>query len=110
MNCPAKASTQIMIAIDEIFGNIARYAYTPDIGKATVRLSVEKDPLSVIIVFIDHGKPFNPLEHADPNVHATVQERKVGGLGIFLVKKTMNMVEYDYKDGKNILTIKKNIS
>ena len=55
-------------------------------------------------------KPFNPLEHADPNVHATVQERKVGGLGIFLVKKTMNMVEYDYKDGKNILTIKKNIS
>ena len=110
MNCPAKASTQIMIAIDEIFGNIARYAYTPDIGKATVRLSVEKDPLAVIIAFIDHGKPFNPLEHADPNVHATVQERKVGGLGIFLVKKTMNMVEYDYKDGKNILTIKKNIS
>ena len=110
MNCPTKASTQIMIAIDEIFGNIARYAYTPDIGKATVRISVEKDPLAVIIAFIDHGKPFNPLEHADPNVHATVQERKVGGLGIFLVKKTMNMVEYDYKDGKNILTIKKNIS
>ena len=109
LDCPLKASTQIMIAIDEIFGNIARYAYSPDIGKATVQLNVEKDPLSVIIVFIDNGKPFNPLEQADPDIHASVQERKQGGLGIFLVKKTMNMVEYEYKDGKNILTIKKNL-
>lgn len=109
LNCPMKATTQIMIAIDEIFGNIARYAYTPDIGKATVQLSVENDPLSVIIAFIDNGKPFNPLEQAEPDVHASLQERKEGGLGIFLVKKTMNMVEYEYKDGKNILTIKKNL-
>ena len=110
LNCPIKASTQIKVAIDEIFGNIARYAYNPDIGKATVRVSVEKDPLSVVIVFIDNGKPFNPLEQADPNVRASAKERKEGGLGIFIVKKTMNMVEYDYKDGKNILTIKKNLN
>ena len=110
LNCPIKASTQIKVAIDEIFGNIARYAYNPDIGKATVRVSVEKDPLSVVIVFIDNGKPFNPLEQADPNVRASAKERKEGALGIFIVKKTMNMVEYDYKDGKNILTIKKNLN
>ena len=73
-------------------------------------MSVEKDPLSVVIVFIDNGKPFNPLEQADPNVRASAKERKEGGLGIFIVKKTMNMVEYDYKDGKNILTIKKNLN
>ena len=109
LNCPVKAQTQIAIAIDELFGNIARYAYTPDIGKATVRFAVDENPLSVIITFIDHGVPFNPLEQAQPDIHATAEERPIGGLGIFLVKKSMNMVEYAYKNGQNILTIKKTI-
>ena len=106
-NCPIKAQTQISIAIDELFGNIARYAYSPDIGKATVRLEVVDDPLAVIITFIDRGKPFNPLEQAEPDIHMSAKQRSIGGLGIFLVKKTMDMLDYKYKDGKNILTIKK---
>ena len=108
-NCPPKAQTQIAIVIDELFGNIARYAYTPDMGDATVQLEIEDDPLSVIITFIDNGKPFNPLEHKSPDVTAPAEERGIGGLGIYLVKKTMNMVEYEYKDGQNVLTVKKDI-
>ena len=110
LSCPAKAETQIAIAIDELFGNIARYAYYPKIGQATVRVEVENNPLSVIITFIDNGVPFNPLEIEEPDVKASAEERKIGGLGIFLVKKTMNLVEYEYKDGHNILKIKKNLA
>ena len=109
LDCPLKAQTQIAIAIDELFGNIARYAYSPDIGKATVFLEVEDDPLSVIITFVDNGKPFNPLMQTDPDIHLSADEREIGGLGIFLVKKTMNLVEYEYRDGQNILRIKKNL-
>lgn len=110
LDCPVKAHTQIAIVIDELFGNIARYAYTPDIGQATVQVEVEDNPLSVIITFIDHGVPFNPLEQAEPDTHASAKERAIGGLGIYLVKKTMNLVEYEYRDGQNILKIKKNIN
>lgn len=110
LNCPAKAEMQIIVAIDELFGNIARYAYSPKIGKATVRVEIEDDPLSVIITFIDNGVPFNPLELDDPDTDAPADERKIGGLGIFMVKKTMNMVEYEYSQGQNILKIKKNLS
>lgn len=109
LDCPLKAQTQIDIAIDELFGNIARYAYQPEIGNATVRLEVENDPLSVVITFIDNGVPFNPLEQEEPDVTASAKDRKIGGLGIFLVKKTMNLVEYEYNNGQNILKIKKNI-
>lgn len=106
--CPMKAQTQIAIVIDELFGNIARYAYTPDIGDATVQLEIEEEPLSVIITFIDNGVPFNPLEQKNPDVTASAEERGIGGLGIYLVKKTMNLVEYEYRDGQNVLTVKKN--
>ncbi len=109
LDCPLKAQTQIDIAIDELFGNIARYAYTPDIGKATVQFAVEENPLEVTITFIDNGVPFNPLESPNPDVHLSAEERPTGGLGIFLVKKSMNLVEYKYENGQNILRIKKNI-
>ena len=109
LDCPLKARRQIDIAIDELFGNIARYAYSPDVGKATVRFSVEENPLEVTITFIDTGIPFNPLEKSNPDTHLSAEERPIGGLGIFLVKKSMDMVEYEYKNGQNILKIKKNI-
>ena len=104
-----KARRQIDVAIDELFGNIARYAYSPDVGKATVRFSVEENPLEVTITFIDNGIPFNPLEKSNPDTHLSAEERPIGGLGIFLVKKSMDLVEYEYKNGQNILKIKKNI-
>ncbi len=109
LDCPVKARRQIDVAIDELFGNIARYAYSPDVGKATVRFSVEENPLEVTITFIDNGIPFNPLEKSNPDTHLSAEERPIGGLGIFLVKKSMDLVEYEYKNGQNILKIKKNI-
>lgn len=107
LNCPMKAQMQIEIAIDELFGNIANYAYNPNIGQATVRVEIENDPLAVIITFMDGGVPFDPLKKADPDVTLSAEEREIGGLGIFLVKKSMDDISYEYKDGKNILKIKK---
>ena len=93
--------------IDELFGNIAHYAYDPNVGPATVRVEVPKEPLSVIITFIDNGVPYDPLKKADPDITLSADDREVGGLGIFLVKKTMDDVSYEYKNGQNILRIKK---
>ncbi len=108
LDCPMKAQMQIDIAIDELFGNIAHYAYNPETGDATVRVEVTEDPLAVIITFIDNGVPYDPLAKADPNTTLTADEREIGGLGIFMVKKTMDDITYEYKDGQNILKIKKN--
>ena len=108
-NCPVKAMTQIDIAIDELFGNIANYAYHPNIGSATVRIEVAEKPLAVIITFVDNGIPYDPLAKEDPDVTKSADERQIGGLGIYIVKKSMDEIIYEYKDGKNILKIKKKI-
>jgi len=90
LDCPLKIQMQIDIAIDEIFSNIAQYAYNPDVGPATVRVEVAEDPLSVIITFIDGGVPYDPLAAADPNTKLSAEERSIGGLGIYIVKKSMD--------------------
>ena len=107
INCPIKAKMQIDIAIDELFGNIAHYAYKPETGPATVRVEVTETPISVIVTFIDHGIPYDPLKKDDPDVTLSAEERAIGGLGIFMVKKTMDEITYEYKDGQNILSIRK---
>ena len=109
LECPLKAQMQIDIAIDELFGNIAHYAYDPLTGPATVRVEVDEDPMAVIITFIDHGKPYDPLAVKDPDVTLNADQREVGGLGVFLVKKTMDEITYEYKNGQNILRIRKNM-
>ena len=109
LDCPPKILIQIDIAIDELFGNIANYAYNPETGPATVQVEVEEDPLAVVITFIDKGIPYDPLAAEDPDVTLSAEERKIGGLGVFLVKQTMDDVTYEYKDGHNILKIKKNM-
>lgn len=109
LDCPVKAQMQIDIAIDELFGNIAHYAYQPGVGPATVRVEVVQDPLSVVITFIDQGVPYDPLAKADPDVTLSAEEREIGGLGIYMVKKTMDAITYEYKDGQNILTLKKRL-
>ena len=106
-DCPMKTQMQIELAVEEIYVNIANYAYSPEVGRAKVRVEVDDDPLKVSITFIDHGKPYDPLAKEDPDVTLSAQERQIGGLGIFLTKQTMDDVEYEYKDGQNILTIKK---
>ena len=108
-DCPMKAAMQIDLAVDEIFANISNYAYNPDVGKAKIICAVENNPLRVEISFEDNGIPYNPLEKDDPDITLSADERQIGGLGIFLVKKNVDTVEYRYEDGKNILTIKKEI-
>ena len=110
LDCPMKAQMQIDIAIDELFGNIAHYAYNPEVGSATVRVEVTEDPLAVIITFIDKGVPYDPLAKADPDTTLSAEEREIGGLGIYMVKKSMDEITYEYKDGQNILKIKKNLN
>ncbi len=109
IECPMKAQMQIDIAIDELFGNIAHYAYNPETGPATVRVEVTEEPISVVITFIDHGVPYDPLKKDDPDITLSAEERAIGGLGVFMVKKTMDEISYEYRDGKNILRIKKNM-
>ncbi len=107
--CPMKVQMQIAIAVEEIFVNIAHYAYKPVEGDATIRCEVGGDPLEVTIQFLDHGKPYNPLAKEDPDITLSAEERQIGGLGIFMVKKSMDSLDYEYQDGKNILTIKKSL-
>jgi anti-sigma regulatory factor (Ser/Thr protein kinase) len=104
--CPVKLQTQIAIAVEEIFVNIAHYAYSQEAGGAAIRVAVGDE---VVIEFEDNGKPFNPLLKDDPDIGVTAEEREIGGLGIFMVKKIMDTVDYRYEDGKNVLVIKKNI-
>lgn len=109
LGCPMKAQIQIDVAIDELFGNIAHYAYNPDVGSATVQVEVQEEPLAVIITFIDGGVPYDPLATADPDITLSAEERQIGGLGIYMVKKSMDEITYEYVDGKNILSIKKKL-
>ena len=109
LDCPMKAQMQIDIAIDELFGNIAHYAYHPEVGDATVRVEVMEEPLAVVITFIDKGVPYDPLGQADPDTTLSAEDRQIGGLGIFMVKKSMDEITYEYKDGQNILAIKKSL-
>ena len=105
--CPMKAQMQINIAIDELFSNIAHYSYNPEIGQATVRVEVMENPLAVSITFIDNGVPYDPLSKEDPDLTLSAEERQIGGLGIYMVKESMDEITYEYKDGQNILSIKK---
>ncbi len=109
LDCPARAQAQIDIAIDELFSNIVHYAYHPEIGWATVRVEVVEEPLSVVITFIDQGVPYDPLAKLDPDVTLSAEEREVGGLGIYIVKKSMDEITYEYKEGRNILRIRKEL-
>jgi len=107
--CSMKAQMQIGVAVEEIFVNIANYAYHPDKGNATVRVEVSGDPVCVTITFVDHGVPYDPLAKDDPDVTLSADDREIGGLGIFMTKRIMDDVAYEYKDGQNILTLKKNL-
>lgn len=110
LGCSERIRIQVNVAIDEIFSNIVRYAYNPETGPATVRVEVEENPLCVVITFIDHGTPFDPLAEEQPDTTKLPKgQRPIGGLGLFMVKKTMDDVTYEYRDGQNILAIRKKI-
>ena len=109
VDCPLKKQMQIAVAAEEVFVNIASYAYAPGTGAVTVRIEISDDPAAATITFSDSGVPFDPLKKADPNVTLPAEEREIGGLGIFMTRKFMDNVTYTYKDGKNVLTLKKNL-
>ncbi len=109
-DCPMKVQTQIDIAVEEIFVNIASYAYSPEKGNAEIGVEVSDDPLEVTIRFADSGIPYDPLAKEDPDITLPAEERPIGGLGIYMVKKSMDNVEYEHKDGQNIFVIRKKLS
>lgn len=92
LDCPAKIQMQLDVAIDELFGNIFHYAYYPETGIATVRVEVTENPLAVVVTFIDNGVKYDPLAKADPDVTLSAEEREIGGLGIYMVKRSMDDV------------------
>ena len=100
---------QIAVAIDELFGNIAKYAYKDGAGKVEVQVEVTGETPVAAVTFIDSGIPYNPLKKADPDITLSAKERSIGGLGIYIVKKTMDEIWYDYRDGKNVVTIRKKL-
>jgi len=100
---------QLRLAVEEIFVNIASYAYSPEVGEAEIRCEVLEDPLRVVIQFLDSGTPFDPLAKEDADTSQEALMSREGGLGILLVKNTMDDVQYSYEDGKNILTILKKL-
>ena len=106
-DCPMKTSMQLELVIEEIFVNVSSYAYQPASGDVTISLDFAENPAAVEMTFMDSGKPYNPLEHDDPDTTLDIDERDIGGLGIFLVKKNTDALAYEYADGKNILRVKK---
>ena len=110
LHCPDDTRVQIQIAVEELFVNIASYAYPSGEGEVVVQCWAEQTPSAVTIRFRDRGTPFDPLNKPDADITLSAEERKIGGLGIFMVKEFMDGVDYAYRDGENVLTIRKVIS
>ena len=107
VDCDKEFISNINICVEEIFVNIASYAYGENIGKAKIGLEITEKEF--IMVFCDSGTPYNPLARANPDIELSAEERDIGGLGIFMVKEMMDSVTYEYKEKKNCLRITKNI-
>ncbi|MDR0943127.1 MAG: ATP-binding protein [Ruminococcus sp.] len=103
---PFKLQTQLAIAAEEIFVNIANYAYAHENGGEAV-ITAKSDDEKLVLTFEDKGTPYNPLSKDDPDIDASAEEREIGGLGIFMIKKLTDGIEYDHAGGKNILKIYK---
>lgn len=109
MDAPMKAVMQINIAIDEIYSNIVKFAYKGANGGAAVLIYKSDEENAAKVIFVDSGYMYNPLEKKDPDITLSAEERDIGGLGIFMVKKSMDAMEYRYENNKNILILTKKI-
>ena len=107
--CSMKAKIQIDVAVEEIFVNIANYAYMDSEGVAVISVDIKDSPKTAVIEFRDNGLPFDPLAKPDPDTTLSAEQRQIGGLGIFMVKKSMDDVSYRYEDGQNIFAMSKQI-
>ena len=106
-DCPLRERMHIELVTEEIFVNIASYAYPDGGGFAVIRRRGGEGPEGLTLTFIDGGVPYDPLQKPDPDLELPLDERPIGGLGVFLVKKIVDEAHYEYKDGKNILTVRK---
>ena len=109
LDCPPKFQIQIEVAVEELFVNIASYAYGSGTGTADISVEAFENPKAVEITFKDSGVPYDPLAKQDPDISLSADERQIGGLGIYMVKKSMDDVLYRYENGENILTIRKKL-
>ena len=107
--CPMKIQTAVCVAIEEVFVNVARYAYENGEGDVTLGIGFDKESRTFTFRMSDSGVPFDPLKKPDPDITLPAEEREIGGLGIFITKKTMDTVEYTYENGENTLTMTKKI-
>ena len=107
--CPMKIQTAVCVAIEEVFVNIANYAYGDGEGNMTLGIEFNEENRSITLRMTDKGVPFDPLQNPDPDITLSADEREIGGLGIFITKKTMNEITYAYENGENILTMVKKI-
>lgn len=101
---PMKTIAQVNVAVDEIYSNIIRYS-----GATTSTLGCEMTEDRITLRFSDNGRPYNPIDSSDPDITLSAEERSIGGLGIFMVKKMMDSLDYEYTDGLNILTMTKKL-
>jgi sigma-B regulation protein RsbU (phosphoserine phosphatase) len=107
--CPMKIQTAICVAIEEVFVNVAHYAYGEGEGDMTLGIGFDTESREITFRMTDQGIPFDPLQRPDPDITLSAADREIGGLGIFITKKTMDAVSYAYENGKNILTMIKKI-
>ena len=107
--CPMKIQTAICVAMEEVFVNVAHYAYTDCVGDMTLHIGFDEGSRTVTFRMTDKGVPFDPLKKPDPDITLSAEERDIGGLGIFIAKKTMDSLTYAYENGENILTMIKKI-
>jgi len=108
-DCSSRTLYQIEVAIEEILVNIVSYAGLAETDGVEIRCGVFESPLRVVVQFLDSGIPFDPLAKEDPDTSIEANMEREGGLGIFMVKQLMDDVSYVYEDGKNVLTIQKNL-
>lgn len=109
LDCPLKIQMKIAIVIDEIFSNISYYAYGEEKGEVIIRIEKRENPYGVQLTFLDHGMPYDPLKVDEPDISLSVDERQIGGMGIFMVKNIMDEISYEYADGQNVLKMCKMI-
>ena len=107
---PPDEAARVTVALEEVFANVAMYAYAPDVGSVRVVCTLAKDPPSVSLTLMDRGRPFNPLLNQSPDTSLSLEDRKIGGLGVHIARSFMDSVAYRYEEGQNILTLTKRIS
>ena len=104
-----KLRTEVLLSCEEIYVNVAHYAYSGRTGSVSIKIEYKNEQKKLKIEFTDSGIPFDPTKLKEPNIGDPIEKRKIGGLGVFMVKKMMDSVEYRYEFGQNNLTLTKHV-